>query len=358
MLAYLEFDHVSKMYTAAQAAISDFSLQISQGEFVVIIGPSGCGKSTLLRMLAGLEELSAGEIRLNGERLDNRAPKDRNISMVFQDYALYPHMTVYDNLGFGLKIAGIKKKDIDTRVIDIAKKLKLESYLKRKPSQLSGGQKQRVALGRALIKEPQLLLMDEPLSNLDAQLRMEMRFEIASLHKEMDSTILYVTHDQIEAMTLADTIVVMNGGVIQQLGSPQEIYDHPNNLFVAKFLGNIALNTLDAAWADQHIQACRQAREFRQLSDNQSLLYGIRAEHLELHEDPHGFPVLFVENYGSESVYHMELPATEKEYCSEVCVRMNSSQLLDTNKRYALALKDRDKLMIFDKDSGEALISK
>lgn len=358
MPAYLEFNHVSKMYAAEQAAVSDFSLQISQGEFVVIIGPSGCGKSTLLRMLAGLEELSAGEIRLSGERLDNRAPKDRNISMVFQDYALYPHMTVYDNLGFGLKIAGVKKKDIDTRVTDIAKKLKIESYLKRKPSQLSGGQKQRVALGRALIKEPQLLLMDEPLSNLDAQLRMEMRFEIASLHKEMGSTILYVTHDQIEAMTLADTIVVMNGGVIQQLGSPQEIYDHPNNLFVAKFLGNIALNTFDAAWADQYIQACRQAREFRQLPDNQGLLYGIRAEHLELHEDPQGFPVLFVENYGSESVYHMELSAAEKERCSDVCVRVNSSQLLDTSKRYALTLKDQDKLMIFDKDSGESLISK
>jgi multiple sugar transport system ATP-binding protein len=242
-MAGVKFEHVYKRYGAqGPEVIKDLNLQIRDQEFLVLVGPSGCGKSTALRMIAGLEEISEGELFI-GERLVNDvAPKDRDIAMVFQNYALYPHMSVYDNLAFGLKLRHTPKGEIDRRVQEAAGILGIEPYLTRKPKALSGGQRQRVALGRAIVREPQVFLMDEPLSNLDAKLRVQMRAEIARLHQRVQTTFVYVTHDQVEAMTMGDRIAVLNAGVIQQLGTPQELYDHPANLFVAGFIGSPAMN--------------------------------------------------------------------------------------------------------------------
>ncbi|EAG7719477.1 sn-glycerol-3-phosphate ABC transporter ATP-binding protein UgpC, partial [Listeria monocytogenes] len=223
-------------------AVSDFNLEIDDKEFIVFVGPSGCGKSTTLRMIAGLEEISKGELSIDGKVMNNVAPKDRDIAMVFQNYALYPHMTVYDNMAFGLKLRKMPKDDIKKRVEHAANILGLTEYLKRKPSALSGGQRQRVALGRAIVRDAKVFLMDEPLSNLDAKLRVQMRAEITKLHQQLDTTMIYVTHDQTEAMTMATRIVIMKDGVIQQVGSPKQVYDHPVNMFVAGFIGSPAMN--------------------------------------------------------------------------------------------------------------------
>ncbi|MCB1152601.1 sn-glycerol-3-phosphate ABC transporter ATP-binding protein UgpC [bacterium] len=222
-------------------------LTVEDKEFLVLVGPSGCGKSTLLRMIAGLEAATEGEIAIDGARVNDVAPKDRGIAMVFQNYALYPHMRVYDNMAFGLKMRGHDKADIDRRVREAARVLELEPLLARKPSQLSGGQRQRVAMGRAIVRQPKVFLFDEPLSNLDAKLRVQMRLEIKRLHERLATTIIYVTHDQVEAMTLADRIVVMNGGVIQQVGTPMDLYDRPANRFVAGFLGSPGMNFVPVA---------------------------------------------------------------------------------------------------------------
>ncbi|WP_018662289.1 ABC transporter ATP-binding protein [Heyndrickxia acidiproducens] len=238
----LVLDHIYKIYDHHVTAVSDFNLHIQDKEFIVFVGPSGCGKSTTLRMIAGLEEISKGDFYMDGKRVNDVAPKDRNIAMVFQNYALYPHMTVYDNMAFGLKLRKVPKTEIEQRVTKAAKILGLEQYLKRKPKALSGGQRQRVALGRAIVRDAKVFLMDEPLSNLDAKLRVQMRAEIARLHHRLQTTTIYVTHDQTEAMTMATRIVVMKDGVIQQVGSPREVYDTPANLFVAGFIGSPAMN--------------------------------------------------------------------------------------------------------------------
>ncbi|EQC0600036.1 ABC transporter ATP-binding protein [Listeria monocytogenes] len=230
------------MYDNKVTAVSDFNLEIDDKEFIVFVGPSGCGKSTTLRMIAGLEEISKGELSIDGKVMNNVAPKDRDIAMVFQNYALYPHMTVYDNMAFGLKLRKMPKDDIKKRVEHAANILGLTEYLKRKPSALSGGQRQRVALGRAIVRDAKVFLMDEPLSNLDAKLRVQMRAEITKLHQQLDTTMIYVTHDQTEAMTMATRIVIMKDGVIQQVGSPKQVYDHPVNMFVAGFIGSPAMN--------------------------------------------------------------------------------------------------------------------
>ena len=227
-------------------AVQDFNLEIRDREFMVLVGPSGCGKSTTLRMIAGLEEISGGELYIDGELMNNVSPKDRNIAMVFQNYALYPHMTVRANMEFPLKIAKMDKDEIDKKVMQAAETLDITQYLDRKPKELSGGQRQRVAIGRAIVREPKVLLMDEPLSNLDAKLRNQMRAEIIKLHQRIPSTFVYVTHDQTEAMTLGDRICIMNDGVIQQVGTPQEVFDHPYNLFVAGFIGTPQMNFVDA----------------------------------------------------------------------------------------------------------------
>ncbi len=245
-MASLSLKHVCKVYPNGFEAVKDFNLEIADKEFIIFVGPSGCGKSTTLRMIAGLEEISSGELKIGDKVVNDIEPKDRDIAMVFQNYALYPHMTVYDNMAFGLKLRKVPKDQIDKMVHEAAKILDLEKLLDRKPKALSGGQRQRVAMGRAIVRNPKVFLMDEPLSNLDAKLRVQMRIEIAKLHQKLGTTIIYVTHDQTEAMTLGDRIVVMKDGVVQQVDTPQNLYEKPQNLFVAGFMGSPQMNFIDA----------------------------------------------------------------------------------------------------------------
>ena len=244
-MAELSLKHVYKRYPNGFEAVKDFNLDVADKEFIIFVGPSGCGKSTTLRMIAGLEEISEGEFDIDGKRMNDVEPKDRDIAMVFQNYALYPHMTVYNNMAFALKLRKVPKDEIDKKVRNAARILDLEKLLDRKPKALSGGQRQRVAMGRAIVREPKVFLMDEPLSNLDAKLRVQMRSEISSLHQRLGATIIYVTHDQTEAMTLGTRIVVMKDGVIMQVDSPQKLYNEPDNLFVAGFIGSPQMNFMD-----------------------------------------------------------------------------------------------------------------
>ena len=250
---FLELRHVNKVYDGFVQAVEDFNLQVHEHEFIVFVGPSGCGKSTTLRMIAGLEDITTGDLYIDGERANNRAPKDRNMAMVFQSYALYPHMNVYQNMAFSLKLRHEKREEIYERVKVAAKILELGDYLDRKPKELSGGQRQRVALGRAIVRNARVFLMDEPLSNLDAKLRVQMRASIVKLHNELKATTIYVTHDQTEAMTMATRIVVMKLGYIQQIGSPIEIYNNPANVFVATFIGSPAMNMVKARWEGDRV---------------------------------------------------------------------------------------------------------
>ena len=246
--AFVSLKHINKIYPNHVQAVYDFNLDIMPNEFIVFVGPSGCGKSTTLRMIAGLEEITYGDLYINGEYSNDLEPKDRNIAMVFQNYALYPHLNVYDNLAFGLRMRHTPREEIKERVMEAARILDLTDYLERKPSALSGGQCQRVALGRAIVRNSNLFLMDEPLSNLDAKLRVQMRAEIVRLHNELKTTTIYVTHDQTEAMTMASRIVVMKDGYIQQIGTPREIYNKPANIFVATFIGSPAMNIFEAEY--------------------------------------------------------------------------------------------------------------
>lgn len=245
-MAEIVLDHVNKSYPDGHTAVRDLNLTIADGEFLILVGPSGCGKTTTLNMIAGLEDISSGELRIAGERVNEKAPKDRDIAMVFQSYALYPHMTVRQNIAFPLTLAKMRKADIAQKVSETAKILDLTNLLDRKPSQLSGGQRQRVAMGRAIVRHPKAFLMDEPLSNLDAKLRVQMRGEIAQLQRRLGTTTVYVTHDQTEAMTLGDRVVVMYGGIAHQIGTPEELYERPANLFVAGFIGSPAMNFFPA----------------------------------------------------------------------------------------------------------------
>lgn len=276
-------------------AVQDFNLEIQDKEFIVLVGPSGCGKSTTLRMVAGLEEISGGELLIDGKVVNDVAPKDRDIAMVFQSYALYPHMTVYENMAFPLKLRKFPKEEIDRRVREAAETLDITQYLDRKPKALSGGQRQRVAIGRAIVREPKVLLMDEPLSNLDAKLRNQMRAEIIKLRQKIDTTFMYVTHDQTEAMTLGDRIVIMKDGVIQQVGTPQEVFDHPANLFVAGFIGMPQMNFFDAELKKEgdcytvslggiqlELSPEKQASLAKNGAGSQSVTLGIRPEHITL----------------------------------------------------------------------------
>jgi multiple sugar transport system ATP-binding protein len=254
-MATLTFKNIDKVYDNNVQAVFDFNLQVKDKEFIVFVGPSGCGKSTTLRMVAGLEEITAGELYIDDALVNDVAPKDRNIAMVFQSYALYPHMSVYDNMAFGLKLRKMPKEEIDQRVRNAANILGLTDYLDRKPKALSGGQRQRVALGRAIVRDAKVFLMDEPLSNLDAKLRVQMRAEIIKLHERIGTTTIYVTHDQIEAMTMASRIVVMKDGYIQQVGAPKDIYDNPNNIFVGGFIGTPAMNFISGHVSGQFFEA-------------------------------------------------------------------------------------------------------
>ncbi|WP_219412875.1 ABC transporter ATP-binding protein [Pseudonocardia nigra] len=288
-MADIVLDHVTKRYPDGTVAADDINIEIADGEFIILVGPSGCGKSTALNMIAGLEDISDGELRIGGERMNERAPKDRDIAMVFQSYALYPHMTVRENMGFPLKLAKVDKAEINRKVEDAARILDLTQHLDRKPANMSGGQRQRVAMGRAIVRSPKAFLMDEPLSNLDAKLRVQMRTMVSKLQQRLQTTTVYVTHDQTEAMTLGDRIVVMRGGVVQQTGSPQTLYDNPANLFVAGFIGSPAMNFLPAKLEEGVFRTAlgdlTLTDELRRTLESgdapREVIMGIRPEHFE-----------------------------------------------------------------------------
>src|SRR5438445_1875246 len=301
-MASVSFNRIEKDFGSTKV-IHGIGFDISDGEFMVLVGPSGCGKSTLLRMLAGLEEISAGTISIDGRVVNDMESKDRDIAMVFQSYALYPHMTVADNMAFSLKLRKAAPAMIEERVAKAAKILNLEPYLKRYPRELSGGQRQRVAMGRAIVRDPKVFLFDEPLSNLDAKLRVAMRAEIKALHQRLKTTTVYVTHDQVEAMTMADRIAVMNEGRIEQLGAPLELYDRPANLFVAQFIGSPAMNVFDGTLKNGSVEAlgARWPAPQNRGSDGQAVKYGIRPEHLQLGRDGVPAEVVVVEPMGHET---------------------------------------------------------
>ena len=295
LMATLKLKNVKKIYDGGVEAVHAFNLDVADKEFIVLVGPSGCGKSTTLRMIAGLEEISEGEFYIGDTLMNDVEPKDRDIAMVFQSYALYPHMTVYENMAFALKLRKLPKDEIDRRVREAAEILDITQYLDRKPKALSGGQRQRVAIGRAIVREPKVFLMDEPLSNLDAKLRNQMRAEILKLRQRINSTFIYVTHDQTEAMTLGDRIVIMKDGVIQQIGTPQEVFDHPANLFVAGFIGVPQMNFFDAELVKNGeeyavsvggvampLSAEKQANLKRNGVQPQTITLGVRPEHITL----------------------------------------------------------------------------
>ena len=295
-MATVTFDNASRVYPGQERpAVDNLNIEIGDGEFLVLVGPSGCGKSTSLRMLAGLEEIDAGRILIGDRDVTDVPPKDRDIAMVFQNYALYPHMTVADNMGFALKIAGTPKAEIRKRVEDAAAILDLTEYLDRKPKALSGGQRQRVAMGRAIVRSPQVFLMDEPLSNLDAKLRVSTRTQIASLQRRLGVTTVYVTHDQTEAMTMGDRVAVLDRGVLQQIDSPRRMYDHPNNVFVAGFIGSPAMNLLEEKLTDQGVQfggaVLPVDRATLSDTDQSTVTVGGRPEDLELVGDEQGIAV-------------------------------------------------------------------
>ena len=317
-MASMEIKDVRKSFGTVEV-VHGVSVSIADGEFVVLVGPSGCGKSTLLRMIAGLEEISDGEISIDGRVVNQLRPKDRDIAMVFQNYALYPHMNVAKNMGFSLKLRGERKDVIEKKVKDAATILGLEPYLDRYPKQLSGGQRQRVAMGRSIVRDPQVFLFDEPLSNLDAKLRVQMRTEIKDLHLRLKTTVIYVTHDQIEAMTMADKIVVLRDGVVEQVGRPLDLYDRPANLFVAGFIGSPAMNILDGTIGQTGADAAFKLADGTSLplpdgasvAAGQKVRYGIRPEHFALSDTGLRAEVVLTEPTGSETQVFMRLGGHE-----------------------------------------------
>ncbi|WP_332820786.1 ABC transporter ATP-binding protein [Pseudomonas sp.] len=325
-MSKLKLDKVNKQLGGLRI-LRDISLEIASGEFVVFVGPSGCGKSTLLRLIAGLESICAGDLLIDGRRVNDLEPRERGVGMVFQSYALYPHMSVYDNIGFGLKLAKTEKRSLRERVLETARVLQLDKLLQRKPKELSGGQRQRVAMGRAMAREPDILLFDEPLSNLDAALRVQMRNEIARLHASLGTTMIYVTHDQVEAMTLADKIVVLNAGRIEQVGSPRELYERPVSRFVAGFLGSPRMNFLPARLLAPGLRSLIETPALGRLaalpfdssalSANSQLSLGIRPEHLALQKAPGdaGLRVVGVEYLGCETYVHLDVGEDEPLIC-------------------------------------------
>ncbi len=362
-MATVTFDHVWKRFGDV-VAVNDLSLDIQDEEFLVLVGPSGCGKTTSLRMIAGLEEITDGTLKI-GERVVNDVPpKDRDVAMVFQSYALYPHMTVYDNLAFGLKLRKVRKDEIDRRVREAAKTIELSDLLTRKPRQLSGGQRQRVALGRAIVREPAVFLMDEPLSNLDAKLRVQTRAEIARLHQRLKTTIVYVTHDQVEAMTMGTRIAVMNFGLLQQVGTPQRLYEHPINKFVAGFIGSPSMNFVQVTTGREGDRAVLHDEAFTvPLPDRfreavgpttgRALTLGIRPEHLAI--GPVGdnaasvrTNVDVVEFLGNEELLHLRAGHHDLVAVVDARHRVRPGDVLDLGIPF-------DKVHLFDDETGDSL---
>ena len=308
-MATVTYDGATRIYAGAERpAVNSLDLRVDDGEFLVLVGPSGCGKSTSLRMLAGLEQVDGGAIRIGDRDVTHLAPKDRDIAMVFQNYALYPHMSVADNMGFALRIAGVGKEEIRSRVEEAARLLDLEPYLGRKPKALSGGQRQRVAMGRAIVRKPQVFCMDEPLSNLDAKLRVQTRTQIAALQRRLGITTVYVTHDQVEAMTMGDRVCVLKDGELMQVGSPRDLYDRPRNVFVAGFMGSPAMNLVRLDVADGGVRLGDDvhpvAREVLAGADGEQVVLGVRPEDLEVSSSGVALEVDVVEELGSDAYVH------------------------------------------------------
>lgn len=360
---------IKKIYDNGHEAVKDFNLDIDDKEFIVFVGPSGCGKSTTLRMVAGLEDISQGELYIDDNLVNDVEPKDRDIAMVFQNYALYPHMTVYDNMAFGLKLRKLPKAEIEAKVKNAAKILDIENLLKRKPKALSGGQRQRVAMGRAIVRNPKVFLMDEPLSNLDAKLRVQMRIEIAKLHKELDTTFIYVTHDQIEAMTLGTRIVVMKDGEIQQVDSPKEIYDNPVNLFVAGFIGSPQMNFLDGKLyksdKKSFIEVGRNIIELdtdvktldyktEKYLNEKEVIVGIRAEKILYNEENKDNlinldgTVELIENLGSELYVHIKVDD------KTLVMKMSETIEIEVGAKITIGIDSKD-IKIFDKNTEKRI---
>ena len=362
-MSTVTFDHVTKKYGDV-IAVNDLNLEINDGEFMVLVGPSGCGKTTSLRMIAGLEEITAGTLRIGDKVVNDVAPKDRDIAMVFQSYALYPHMTVRDNLAFGLKLRKVPKPEIERRVKEAADTIQLSNLLDRKPKELSGGQRQRVALGRAIVREPAVFLMDEPLSNLDAKLRVQTRAEIARLHQRLGTTMVYVTHDQVEAMTMGTRIAVMSDGILQQVGTPQELYDHPVNRFVAGFIGSPAMNfatvtasgTGDAAVLTGDGLSIPLPPRLRAAADSvhgKTLIAGFRPEHLDIgaaSSNVASFQATadVVEYLGNDELLHLSLADLD------LVAVVSSSHVVKPGDVLSLQLP-LDKLHLFDSETGEVI---
>lgn len=365
-MATIDLKNIYKSYDGGDTnAVTDFNLNIEDKEFIVFVGPSGCGKSTTLRMIAGLEDISEGDLVIDDVKVNDLPPKDRDIAMVFQNYALYPHMSVYDNMAFGLKLKKFKKDEIDKRVQNAASILGLEEYLKRKPKALSGGQRQRVALGRAIVRDPKVFLMDEPLSNLDAKLRVQMRAEIIKLHKRLQSTTIYVTHDQTEAMTMATRIVIMKDGFVQQVGSPKHVYDHPVNMFVAGFIGSPAMNFLEGKLVENKFHIGETVltvpegtmKKIRQGGyTDKELVLGVRPE--DIHSE-----VLFTDSF-PDSTFHLPIEVAEMNGADvilysnldgqEVVARVDSRDNVSVGDRLKVAI-DMNKVHFFDKESEQSL---
>ncbi|WP_141993090.1 sn-glycerol-3-phosphate ABC transporter ATP-binding protein UgpC [Bacillus sp. B4EP4a] len=365
-MAELVLEHIFKIYDKKVTAVKDFNLRVADKEFIVFVGPSGCGKSTTLRMIAGLEDISQGDLYIDGKRVNDVPPKDRDIAMVFQNYALYPHMSVYDNMAFGLKLRKTPKAEIKQRVNEAARILGLEELLNRKPKALSGGQRQRVALGRAIVRDAKVFLMDEPLSNLDAKLRVQMRAEIAKLHKRLDTTTIYVTHDQTEAMTMATRLVVMKDGIIQQVGAPKDVYEKPINVFVGGFIGSPAMNFFTGTLKEGTIKIGEQTLEIPELKMKmlrdqgyvgKDIILGIRPE--DFHNEGSYFTkspntafttqIDVAELMGAEIMLYSTLEG------QDFVARVDAKNIIQAGENIELAL-DMNKAHFFDKGTEHRIL--
>jgi multiple sugar transport system ATP-binding protein len=369
-MAEIRFEHVWKRYDDGFEAVKDMNLEVGDGEFMILVGPSGCGKSTALRMVAGLEEVTEGSLVIGGQRVNELPPRDRDIAMVFQNYALYPHMTVRENMGFALKLAKVSKREIASKVEQAAQILELQDHLDRKPAHLSGGQRQRVAMGRAIVRDPAAFLMDEPLSNLDAKLRVQMRTQVARIQHQLGTTMLYVTHDQTEAMTLGDRVAVMRGGVIQQVDTPKRLYSSPDNLFVAGFIGSPAMNFVPARLEEGKLRLPFGDAPIPPgvKTDKREVIAGIRPEHFE-DAAIDGSGLRFrtrldvVESMGSElyayfetsgDIHSDQLDELEGLDTRQVVARLDAASAAEAGEPLELALDTGD-IKLFDPGSGRSL---
>jgi len=345
-MASVEFKNIVKKYSDDKAVIKGFNLKIEDGEFTVLVGPSGCGKSTLLRIIAGLETVNSGEVYIDNRLVNDISPKDRDIAMVFQNYALYPHMNVFNNLAFGLKLRKIANREIDKQVKFVAGMLEIAELLGRKPKELSGGQRQRVALGRAIVRNPKVFLFDEPLSNLDAKLRVQMRTQIKKLHQDLKTTMIYVTHDQVEAMTMGDRIIILKDGEIQQIGTPIAVYQKPANMFVGSFIGSPAMNFIEGHIANQRFISDKLEVPVGNLEclagdDCASVVLGVRPEDIQIGSGLIEAELIVAEPLGNETLLHLQIGK------STLIARKNSHDVYHPGSRFPVSL-DMNKVAFFD----------